>query len=148
MMKNMLSKGVRKKLNIDLDDLWLDYKFEFKNLRRKTKLSKLFDNDSFYVLDEDVNYFFDLDGDLINEKVYLVLGYGGNIFRKLFSLGFSILEDYVIHSLISFDNDDELYMSGLFLSKNGEKPLSEVDGYSLVWQEVLLQDGFVAQTYL
>nr|EIO2227274.1 histidine kinase [Acinetobacter baumannii] len=41
MIKNMLSKEVRKKINADLDELWLDYKFEFKNLNRRLKLGKL-----------------------------------------------------------------------------------------------------------
>lgn len=140
MIKNMLSKGIRRKLSLDLDELWLDYKFKFKNLNRKVKLSKIFEDNSFYIFDEDINYFFDLSGDLVGENVYLVLGYGGNIFRRLFSLGFSVLNGFKIYSLISFDSDDEMFINGLFLSKNGEQPLNEIDGYDLVWQEVLLQD--------
>ncbi|EOW8606352.1 histidine kinase, partial [Acinetobacter baumannii] len=140
MIKNMLSKEVRKKINADLDELWLDYKFEFKNLNRRLKLGKLFDNNHFYIFDEDIKYFFDLEEDLVGQNVYVVYNRGGNIFRKLFSLDFSIFKNYKIYSLISFDNDDEIFITGFFLSKNGEKPLDEVDGFSLVWQEVSLHD--------
>ncbi|KOA10853.1 hypothetical protein RQ87_19685, partial [Acinetobacter baumannii] len=106
MIKNMLSKEVRKKINADLDELWLDYKFEFKNLNRRLKLGKLFDNNHFYIFDEDIKYFFDLEEDLVGQNVYVVYNRGGNIFRKLFSLDFSIFKNYKIYSLISFDNDD------------------------------------------
>lgn len=140
MIKNMLNKGIRKKLNIDLDDFWLDYKFKFKNIKNKIKLSRIFENESFYILDEEVAYFIDFDGEINNKKIYLAFGYGANIFRKLFSLDIPILKNYTIYSLVSLNNDDEIYMNGLFLSKNGEIPLNEINGNNLVWQEVFLQD--------
>ncbi|WP_249399351.1 hypothetical protein, partial [Acinetobacter baumannii] len=64
----------------------------------------MFDNNHFYIFDEDIKYFFDLEEDLVGQNVYVVYNRGGNIFRKLFSLDFSIFKNYKIYSLISFDN--------------------------------------------